>query len=333
MCPRRADHDPSADDPCDESDPAGDPGEQVEALAGRQHGVIARRQALTAGMDVAAVRRSVRSERWRRVAPCVYHFPGHPDTWERRIWVAHLHAGPESVIAARSAARWHRLGPISGDPVELHVTRTATRALPGTVRHRANDLDPSHTTVVRGLPVTTPARSIIDLAPLVSAARLAKILETAHVDKQCPVEAVAAMLDSLRRPGKRGVRALTAALDEVGPGEGMARSELEALLDHVIELSGLPAPLHEAPLPSSGSILGFVDRTWPDARLIVEADGRRWHTRRRDIARDHDRSLEAARHGYLTVRLIWERLRHDPAETAAALGDIHDGRIREFRRR
>ena len=89
---------------------------------------------------------------------------------------------------------------------------------------------------------------------------LQEILETAHVDKQCPVEAVATMLDSLRRPGKRGVRALTAALDEVGPGEGMARSELEALLDQVIELSGLPAPLHERhcprPVASSGSSIG-----------------------------------------------------------------------------
>lgn len=138
------------------------------------------------------------------------------------------------------------------------------------------------------------------------------------------------MLDSLRRPGKRGVRSLGRALDQVGPGDTLPRSELEALLDRVIELSGLPAPLHEQPLPSFGGLAGFVDRTWPEARLIVEADGRRWHTRQQDIARDHDRTLEAARHGYLTLRLIWERLRNDPLETAQALVEVHDGRLRDL---
>ncbi len=264
---------------------------------------------------------------WR---PAVYAFPASPDIWERRLWIAHLHAGPDSAGALGSAARWSGLHPVEGYPVELHVPRTATRALPGTIRHRPRDLDPSHVEVVRGLPVTTPERTIVDLAAHLSQRRLQEMIQNAAVEGQCTVVAVATMLDSLRRPGKRGVRALGRALDHVGPGGALPRSELEALLDQVIELSGLPAPLHEQPLPSFGGIVGFVDRTWPDARLIVEADGRRWHTRQQDIARDHDRTVEAARHGYLTLRFVWERLRNDPLGTAQALVEIHDGRLRDL---
>jgi hypothetical protein len=280
------------------------------------------------GLSRHRIRNEVDSGRWQRLAPGVYGFGGRADSWLRRLWIAHLHAGPHSAISSEAGAKLCGVGPIDGWPLDLIVERNQARPLPGVRWHRVADLAPDHVTTCRGLPVTVPARSIFDLAHQVSAARLATIIEAAEVDGRCRLVDVATMLDSLRGPGKRGVRKLCDVLDSLGPGEALPRSELERLLDHVIALTGLPAPQREYPLPTTTDLSGFVDRCWPEAALIVEADGRRWHTRRAQIARDHDRDLEAARRGVQTQRLVWERLRGDPEGTAAALVDIYQVRLK-----
>lgn len=298
----------------------------LERLAAAQHGVLSRAQATAAGLTPERVRRQVDSGRWHRVAPSVYGFPGHADTWLRRLWIAHLHAGPESVISHRSAIRLDALGPIQGWPVDLIVPRGSGRAVAGARVFRVTDLGPEHVRWMAGLPVTVPARSIVDAASVLSRRRLSAVIEAAEVDRRCRLVDVATMLDALRRPGKPGVRRLCEVLDELGPGQALARSELEKLLDGVIDLAGLPEPLREHPLPGSGGPSGFVDRCWPEASLIAEADGRKWHTRRSQIALDHDRDLQAARAGHLTLRFIWERLTGDPTGTAAALSDVYHQR-------
>lgn len=303
-----------------------DPDAAIELLAAAQHGVISRAQAIHAGLSGRAIRHRLESGRWRHLAPSVYGFPGNPDTWWRRVWIAHLHAGPESAVSHRSSGRMQQLGPIEGEPIDLIVPRhKAAIGTDGVRRFRLTDLRPEHVTTVDGLPVTTPARTIVDLASVLSPSRLRRIVEHSEVTRRCPLVAVAATLDDLRGSGKPGVRALCDVLDEMGPGE-IPRSQLERYADEVIDLTRLPRPRHEYPLPTVALLKGFVDRCWPDVRLIVEADGRRWHTRRAQIALDHDRDLEAARCGYQTLRLTWERLRSDPEGTAVALRDIYDQR-------
>jgi hypothetical protein len=254
----------------------------------------------------------------------VFSYPGSPDNWRRRLWVAHLHAGPHSVISHGSAARLHGMVAVRGWPVVVSVDRNHRHALAGTRRYRAGDLDAADVTSIDGLAVTSRARTVFDLSAGSSVTRLKRLIEEELVGQTVNLAELADVLERTRRRGKPGVAKLCAALDQLGPGDGVPHSELERLLDRVIEMSGVPTPLHEQPLPSSGGVRGFVDRFWPDARLIVEADGRKWHTRRADIARDHDRDLEAARHGFLTVRMIWERLTHDSEACAAALRDVHD---------
>lgn len=302
----------------------------VERLAERQHGAVSRAQVLERGLRARRIRTLVDSGRWRRVAPGVYLFPGAPDTWERRLWVAHLHAGPESVVSHRSATRLERLGPIEGDPVDLLVPPGARAGIDGVRRFRVTDLEPQHVTTLRGLPVTRPARTIVDLASVVGATRLGAVVEHSVVERRCTIEQIATTLDDLRRHGKPGVRRLCDVLDELGPGE-IPRSELERMLDAALALTDLPTPRHEYPLPSRVGMEGFVDRCWPEARLIVEADGRRWHTRRAQFARDQDRDLEAARSGYLTQRLAWERLQSDPSGTSEALAEIYQQRVELLR--
>ena len=302
-------------------------GRLLEPIAAAQCATFSHAQATDAGFDRQRIRRNVDSGRWVRLAPRVYGAPGVPMTWLRRLWVAHLQAGPDSVVSHGAAARLQRLGPIEGAPVDLIVATGRSRGVEGARIHRIADLAPPHVTTVRGLPTTSPARTIVDLAAHVSTTRLTTIMENAELERTCRLVDVATLFDDLRGSGKRGVLRLAECLDQLGPGEALPRSELETLADRAIELAGLPEPIREYPLPTTTDLSGFVDRCWPEAAFIVEADGRRWHTRRHQIALDHDRDIEAARRGFQTQRVIWERLRGDMENCAAALADIYRARM------
>lgn len=259
-------------------------------------------------------------------APNVYGLPGQRTSWMRRLWVAYLGAGESACVGFQSAGRLHHFGGVAQGWLTLIVDRPRRHAPDGVVWHRLDDLDPGDVQVLHGLRVTRPARTVVDLAVVCSRSRLAEVVEDGIVKGLVDVAGVGSALGAVRRRGKPGVAKLCDVLDMLGSGEGVPRSELERLLDDVISLSGLPPPIHEHPLPSVQCLIGFVDRCFAEAHLIVEADGRKWHERRRNMARDSERDIEAARCGFLTTRMMWEHLTSDPKGMATSLVDIYRSR-------
>jgi very-short-patch-repair endonuclease len=142
---------------------------------------------------------------------------------------------------------------------------------------------------------------------------------------------ISCYLRDVARRGKPGVRALGGVLDDRGPGYVPPHSELERKLFAVLEEGGLPEPQRQAPLPGRGAIEGLVDAAYPDVKVVIEADGRRWHSRVRDLARDHQRDAEAARVGVLTLRLLHEQIVGDPEGTCATVRDVLEARRGERR--
>lgn len=316
----------------DEDDPPAP--SPLAARLDRQHGVITRAQCLDLGLTLNDVRRLLRSGRWERLAPSVYGITDHRSTFVRKLWTAHLHAGPESVVSHESAGRLCGFRQAPADRVVLTVASNRRSPEAGVVHRYGKDLAPEHVEQWNGLPVTTPLRTIIDLAATLHIASLRSLLQDVIVTEHRFSRAtVGAFVATLHRRGKRGMANLTRVLDDMGPGEGLPRSELERLLDEVVLRSGLPKPAHEHPLPGRGAVTGFVDRCWPDARLIVEGDGRRWHDRREQALLDASRSLEASAKGFETIRLKWEHLAHDPGTTAGLLRKVHDQRLELVRGR
>lgn len=174
--------------------------------------------------------------------------------------------------------------------------------------------------------MTTPARTAVDLAAVLSPARLRRFVESAVVEKRCTLAEVGSIHTRVRRSGKRGVLALERILDAIGPGEAIARTELERLGDRIIELAGVPQPVFEHPLPNARGRSGFVDRCWPDARFIVELDGRRWHDRSDQRLQDADRRTEAQLLGYETLQILWEHATSDQDRQSEILAAIHNRR-------
>jgi very-short-patch-repair endonuclease len=81
------------------------------------------------------------------------------------------------------------------------------------------------------------------------------------------------------------------------------------------------------PLPGRGAIEGVVDGGYPDARLVIEADGRRWHSRVRDMRSDYARVAEAARVGWQTLRFLYEQIIGNPDEVCAVVRDVRAVRV------
>jgi hypothetical protein len=300
--------------------------EAVIQLLQDQHGVATRAQLFERGMSKAELRRMTNGGHWELVAPKAVGVVGHRETWVRALWVAHLHAGPESVISDEAAARLHRIEQVRRGIVCVTVPAGRGPGPSFAAWRRRSDLAPGDVTEVAGMPVTTIARTVVDLAGSLHVARLRLVVEDLLVTERCTLEAVGSTLDRVRRSGRRGVVLLDRVLDDLGPVGGLPHSELERLADEVVARAGLPAPHHEHPLPGRGAVSGFVDRCWSDTLLILEADGRIWHERRQQMVRDADRNIEALRAGYETVRMCWEHLAHDPDGSAEALREIYHRR-------
>jgi very-short-patch-repair endonuclease len=282
--------------------------EALARIARRQHGVWNRHQALNAGLTHRMVRIRVEAGRWLELDVGVYASRDAPATWHRQMMAAVL-AEPWAVAARRSAAVLHRVpGFRPGTPTLLVPPGASTRSRLATV-HRGTD---AQTTVVDGIPCTTVAQTMVDLAQTVGEQRLRAAVAAVADRSPTDLDAVRDRYCELAPRGGRDLRRLRAVLTRFGAGDLPLESELESVLRRIVDGSEVPEVRWQASFPgrSPGSqrVDGFID-AW---RLILEGDGRAWHTRVEDFDRDRRRDAEAAAAGLLTLRFTWHQLTHAP---------------------
>ena len=245
---------------------------------------------------------------------------GSPPTDVQRRWVAVLAVGPDAVLSFESAARLHHLsGVAASGPTVVTVPHSGWQRLPDVVVHQISDVACDHVTVVDGFSCTTVPRTIVDLAAIWPLGRLRIVVENAVTARSVTEGDVGTCLRSVARRGKPGVRRLATVLDDRAPGEPPPASVLERSFVVLIGRSSLDQPRRQYPLPRTDGVRGLVDFAWPEVRLIVEVDGRRWHQRIADMKRDRDRDLQAAARGWQVLRLLFEHVEHAPEETMREL--------------
>ncbi len=294
---------------------------QVFALAREQGGGFARWQVLACGGDDKLIERRCRAGSWTRVRPGVYLVAGLPSSAATAVWVAWLEVGPDAVRSHECAAEARKLHPVPTGQLAFTTHHGDHHKIPQVTVHQLRDLLPHHTTIVDGLATTTAARTVVDLAAVVSFERLKRIVENGVNDGITTDDDVAAVLHEIARRGKWGVKNLQRVLASRAPGDPLPDSVLEQLLLDALRLVGLPEPVAQFPHPGRHPGRGRVDFAYPGAKLILEADGRRWHQRVADLQRDRARDNEAARAGWLTMRFMHEELRSDPADVGLAIAE------------
>jgi hypothetical protein len=300
---------------------------RIARLGARQGAVFSRAQAHTVGFTDPSIQRRVRSGTWERDHQGVYRLAGAPRTWQSEIWAALLAAGPLAAVTHETALRLHGSEHVPTRPLTLTVAHGGHPRVRGAFVHQIDDLRPHHLVTVDGLPVSDPARAVVEVSATLGPRQLGRALDDLVFDRRTSYPQVATRLAEVVRPGKPGVAKLARILDDRSDDGVADGSELERALVSTLVGGGLPAPERQVALPGTGAIEGLVDAAYRDCRLILEADGRRWHTRVRDLARDHARDAQAARAGWQTLRFLYETITHDPDGVFATVADVRSVRL------
>jgi very-short-patch-repair endonuclease len=287
--------------------------ERVAAIASQQRGRVSRRQLVAAGLSESQVTGLCRSHRMFRLHAGVYavgHFAPTPFGAETAALLA---MRPGALLSHHTAARLWGLAAVPADPELIHVLvdpRWAGRR-PGLRIHRSRLIAPADRRLRERLPVTSPERALLDVAPEVDDRMLERAYDQAVVARITSARDVAQLLTRVAgHPGRQRLAEVLAA-DRTTT---LTRSEAEEKLLALIRDADLPLPRVNQRLH------GFeVDFHWPQAALIVEVDGFAFHSSRAAFERDRarDARLQAAR--IEVQRVTWRQLEREPFAVVARI--------------
>ena len=262
----------------------------MSRIAARQHAVFLRAQALGVGMTDEMIDHRVAAGRWIRICPGLYRLAGTPVTWKQRALAACLVAGPGAVVSHRSAAVLWGISGFRAGPLEITVPvgRSSRNGLARV--HRSSKVERTRRD---GVPVSQPARTVVDLASVVTGTAL----EEAVDDVLC--RRLVSLGDLVRRadePGpRRGSRALRTVL-EAWNDDDLPAGVVEMRLVRQLLAAGLPDPVRQHEIRSGAELVARVDLAYPHERVAIELDGFRWHAGRGPFRSDRIRGnrIEAA---------------------------------------
>ena len=276
--------------------------EAVNRLARRQKSLVTRSQLVALGMEPRAIDRRLETKRLHRVRRRVYRVGPIPQPLEAEM-AAVLALGSNAVLSHRSAAVLHQLLPYPAKDGFVHVMVIGSEPgrKPGIRIHRTTQLSNDEITRREGIPVTTPARTIIDVAPTLRMAALEQLLAEAHRKRLGP------QLHTLiaRYPRRPGVPALKGMLDAK---PRFTRSKAERRVLEALRSAGFNP---ETNVDLAGN---EVDLCLPDHRIVIEVDGGPFHSSRPDRRRDYARDAELQVLGYSVIRVDAD----DPPEQVIA---------------
>lgn len=285
--------------------------ERIEHVANHQRGRVARRQLLAAGVPSGTIDWEINRRRMIPVTRGVYAV-GHTAEVELAAeTVALLAARDGAVLSHWTAARlWGMIRPDPGDePIDVLVRGGRSASTAGVRTHRTRTLNRADVRIHRGLPLTSPARTLLDIAPLVTPRRLELMIDRACVDGLVTQSQLAARV-AAGHPGGGRVNEVLGSHN----APMLTRSEAEERVLKLIREAGLPMPKMNA------RVHGYeVDFYWPAHRFVLEVDGYRFHSTRRAFEHDRrkDSALRAA--GVQTMRTTWRQVDREALMVVAHL--------------
>lgn len=284
--------------------------------ASRRHGLFRWSDAIRAGVTEQDLR-TLAAEGWCiPVHRGVYRVAAAPQSDHQAVLAAvWSHTG--SVASHRAAAFiWGLLGYHRAQP-EVSV-ETGRRQPTGGIVHASLWLPSSHVTVRDGIPVTRVARTIFDLAGVQPLGRMEQVIDDAISRRLCTQQQLEKVFFALARRGRRGTAAMRELLEDMGPGYIAPASELEREARKLFAARGIPQPRFEVHL-GDDDVIGRVDCTWAEARLVVELDSHRFHGSKAARERDRQRDNRLVAAGWRVIRVTWDDIKQRPDEVVAQI--------------
>ena len=284
---------------------------KVQEVAARQLGLVTREQLVAAGLGSGQVRRWVEQGRLHRLHRGVYVL-GHRELapWAREL-AAVLAMGARARVSHRSAAAVWGMLPEGRGPVDVLVPGRKPCNRPGIRVHRSERITPKDFTSRRRLPVTTPERTLVDLAGTGDHRDLEEALEAARIQRAVSESRLREAV--MRARHTTGARALRTLLDAEGE-PAVTRSRMERRTLALVRAAGLAAPR------VNSLVAGHeVDLCWPAHGLVVELDSYGFHSSRSAFENDRLKQTRLVAAGFTVLRLTWRRVSEQPEATVADL--------------
>jgi hypothetical protein len=284
-----------------------------------QHGTVSLAQLLELGMASSSVRSRARAGRLHRIHHAVYALvPESLLTRDGRWMAAVLACGDGAVLSHRSAAALHGIRRTDRANAEVIAVGRSARKRAGIDIHRSTTLSPADTSIVNGIPCTTVARTLLDLAAVLPRRPVERAFDQAEMEGVLDLPAI---LEQLRRnPNHRGGLTVRGILAEHYIGKTPTANELEEAFFAICRRAEMPLPeVNQWVDLGDGEPPIKADFLWRRQRVIIETDGDRFHGTHQARERDPRRDQRALLAGWRTVRTTWRQVIHRPHELEATL--------------
>lgn len=283
-------------------------------VARRQHGVVARRQLRDLGMSGRAIDVRIDRGHLHRVFHGVY-VVGSRRIGRKGRWMAATLAGGKGVLLShRSAARLWRLLPPAAEEVDVTCPPGRIVRRKGIASHESEVQD-DEWLVEDGIPITSPFRTIFDLAAVAPIREVERAFHEAEAREVRDRVSLPMLVE--RYPGRRRTKNLRALLGSKEP-VGITRNDFEEAFLALVDAHGLRRPRMNADLAIRGRFFE-IDALWEEQRFAVELDSRGIHGTRKRFEADRLRDRILVAEGWKTMRITWRQLRDEPEEIVADL--------------
>ena len=276
-------------------------------FAVHQKGLLTRPQGQEAGLTDKAIQHRLETGRWGLMHPGVYRIAGTESSWEQALLAAVLAAGEGAIASHRAAAVMWGLDGI--EPViELTVPLARRPKVNGAIIHRTDGLLLPERTTLRHVPLTTPARTVFDVASVVPRGTLDRVVEDVLSRRLVRRRTLVAQLAAHGGPGRRKTNVLQELLDEHPERWERADGRFERRLLRFLKARGFPEPAlqFKVVLPSGKDV--FIDAAYPDLLVGLEANSYIWHTSRKDWVRNQVKTRALTAMGWSIIPVTWEDL-------------------------
>ena len=281
----------------------------VAAVASRQHGVFHREQAIDAGASPLMIRHRLKTGAWIDLQDRVYALDSYPASWHRDVMAAVI-SRFRSFASGPTAARLHDLWGRHDERPEITVPASGNaRSVLASVRRRA-DFSAVTKTELSGIPVSSVAETLFDCARLMGRSRLERTVDDGLTRDLTTVDELRDVLERVKGKRLSGTPSFRTVVEGIDDDYVPPVQELEFRLYQLLDLPALPSYERQARLSWWEELPHRVDAVIAEWRLVIEADGRAYHTKRIDFENDRSRDNLAAAHGYPVMRFTYEALQH-----------------------
>ncbi len=290
-------------------------------LARRQHGLVTRTQAKSAGYSPNQIKERLARGTWHVAERGIYRLASHPDSWLAGVLAATLSTG--GVASHRTAGVLWGLEGIRRVRPEITVPIVSGRTSRIATIHRTTQWDRIDATKRSGIAVTGVARTLLDMAWWLSLTNLLVAVDDARLRKLVDWEDLYTVYRRHSRQGRTSCGPFRSMLDRHLGEETMSRSGWNRLVQALLVDAGLPKPELEYPVRGPDGFAADLDLAYPEQKIGIELDSATWHLNRTSFEKDPRRRNQIQNLGWSVLNFTWsdyaERSRQLVATVRAAL--------------